>query len=424
MGIDRFSPATAGVPKEIDLEEKMTSSDVITGADIKAYAKFIAGHLNELKNKSESGQQELFIIDALSDRSLLEKVEKEVMSSQLDKKEVKSVIERVRRALIDELKAIGIDEKIYFVIKDIVKKGIDSEELKKTREMELKNAAEETSGRAATKPGKPIRPKATHSVGSGDIIDIVANEPPASKQKDRTNVISDVVDVASGVKVIYKQQDPLMEGHKADTEAAIKLFNKLDPHPNIVKILKYDRNLKWIIYEKLNLQTLDKYLASSEKSMSKFVEGLEVVKDCVEGARYLAANGLVLQDIKLDNLGLEKQAEEVKGVLFDLEGLFKTDTKMRGRMTAKHLRYLPPEIPQIKEKKIIRPAEMVYQLGVCLLDILTLYENQRVFKDADKNTVKKLEILVKKMTEKNHLDRISLAEAKSELEDIVNELKG
>lgn len=425
MGIDRFSPAAAGVPKEIDLEEKMTSSDVITGADIKAYAKFIAGHLNELKNKNESGQQELFIIDALSDSSLLKMVEDEVMSGQIDKNEAKSVIKRVRQALIDELKAIGmgIDEKIYLVIKDIVKKGVDSEKPEEAREMELEGATKETSERVATKPAKPTRPKATDSVGSRDIIDIIVEEPSAPKQKDRTNIISDVIDVASGAEVIHKQQEPLKKGHKADTEAAIKLFNKLDPHPNIVKILKYDKNLERIIYEKLNLQTLDKYLASGEKNIDKFVKCLEVVKDCIEGARYLAVNGLVLQDIKLDNLGLEKQAEEVKGVLFDLEGLFKTDTKMHGRMTAKHLRYLPPEILQVKGKKTIRPAEMVYQFGVCLQDILTLYEDRRVFKNTDKNAVKKLEILVKKMTEKNYLDRISLAEAKNELEDIVNELK-
>jgi hypothetical protein len=167
---------------------------------------------------------------------------------------------------------------------------------------------------------------------------------------------------------------------------------------------------------------LNKYLSSGEKNIEKFVIGLKVVKDCVDGARYLVDNGLVLQDIKLSNLGLERQGENIKGALFDLEGLFKIGAKMDSRITG-GFKYLPPEIWQPEGARIM-PSEMVYQFGVCLKDILTIYEEQRGLKILDQGITEKLKVLIQKMTEKDPRKRIGLSETKTELDTLLRSLYG
>ena len=404
MGIDRFSPSMAGVPEAEDLEKKMVSSNVISGADIKKYADFIIHHLEGLKNKSEQ-ETTSFVVDALSDDNILKssEVEDKIMSGELDKNEAQSAIRRVRQALMEQLKAAKIDEKIYLVIKKIVEKGISSE--KKTQNMEaITGITTKKEGLVKRKLKKPP-----------------ANKEPAKPKEGRRNIINAVVQIGgAGEEGIFKDQESFLEAHQEDSEAAFVLLDKLDSHPNIVNIKERDPVSRRIIYEKLNLQTLNKYLSSGEKNKEKFIIGLKVIKDCVEGAKYLAENGLILQDIKLDNLGLVKQEEDIKGALFDLEGLFKIGTKMGSRVSG-GLKYLPPEIFQ-PEGDLIRPGEMVYQFGICLKDILIMYEEWRGLKILDQNIIKKLNVLIKKMTEKKSEERIGLPEAKTELDILLRSL--
>ena len=369
MGINTFSPREAGVPRHIDLEHQMVHSDVISQADITKYADYIIDNLKLLKSKSDQEKQ-TFVVDALSEDKILRQVEvvEAKLAGHLDHEEAQSALRQVRKALVERLKG-KLDENIYLNITDLV-----------------------------------------------------------NRTEDRVNIISKVVGVASGKEEIYKDQELLIKEHKDDTAEAIALFKKLAPHPNIVNIKEYDEISQRTIYEKLNLQPLHENLKVRPRNRQKFVVSLKVVKDCLVGAQYLADNGLVLQDIKLSNLGLVTDEETTKGVLFDLEGLLKEGTKMSTRMYG-GIMYLPPEILENKEEGI-KPSEMVYQFGNCLEEILDYYEKEKIFKSADEKisesadgvTAKKLDALAEKMREQNPEKRPSLSEAKNELEEIIGKL--
>ncbi len=364
MGIETFYPEIAGIEEQCDLEKKMVSSDVISQADIKKYADYIIGELKLLKNKSEQEKQS-FVIDTLSDNKIMGRVKGKIFSGDLDIDEAESAVRRVRQALVERLKG-KIDEKIYLVVRDI------------------------------------------------SIQNIV-----------RENIISQLVDVESGQEKIYKDQELFGEDHGSDMREAFALFNKLSSHPNIVGIKEYDPANRRTIYEKLQMQDLKEYLYSSDQTKKNFLIGLKTIKDCLVGAEYLAGNGLILQDIKLNNLGLIMEEESVKGVLFDLEGLVKAGTKMKYRIFTPNHR--PPEVPEKevleKEGAEIKSAEMVYQFGVSLEEILEFFEEIKMLESTEKDVATKLEDLSKKMREENPDKRIGLAEAKNELEGIIGKLK-
>lgn len=358
MGIETFSPEMSGIEERHDLEKKIISSDVIFPGDIKNYAEYIIGQLNILKNSSE---KKAFVVDALSDTKILKEVEKETFNGNLDFAEAEDVIKRVRQALTDQLKG-KIDEKIYLVIKNI----------KKVK-------------------ASPISP--------------------------RENIINQLVDAESGREKIYKDQGYLGEEHAREMPEAFALLNKLPPHPNIVSIKEYDSTNQRTIYEKLKMHSLKEYLGFSDRSRKDFLVSLKILKDCLVGGVYLADNGLVLQDIKLDNLGLVTEEGVSKGVLFDLEGLVKEGTQKGDRLYSKG--YRPPLKDLLNEEGVIKAGEMVYQFGVCLQEIVKLYENNQVFEISDSKAAKKLEELSEKMREEDPEKRIGLAEAKTQLEDIL-----
>lgn len=379
MGIKTFSPELAGIANEHDLEKKMIHSDVISHADVQAYADYIIGQLKTLKNSSEE-EKESFVVDAFNEDNIETMVWNERMKGNpllVDPKEVLSAIRRVRQAIVEELKG-KIDEKIYFVIKDLI--------------------------------GDGSRTRVTGDAG-------------------RKNIINQVVAIESGKEKVFKEQELLLPKHKDATAEAVALFKQLDPHPNIAGIKEYDPATQRIIYEKLNLQTLDEYFREGNKNKEQLVAGLKIVKDCLAGAQYLADNGLVLQDIKISNLGVVTEEDAIKGALFDLEGLTKEGVIINGRMGPPGKKWLPPEIRRATPEAIqdhgwkIKQGEMVYQFGRCLQEILALYEFKQVFDLSDKNAIVKLESLVKKMMEKDPENRIGLAEAKNELEDIIANLQ-
>ncbi len=371
MRIKTFSPEMAGVPSEKNLEEKMVKSDVITSADIREYTDYIIGHLKALKNQSEQ-EKESFVVDALSDNNILRMVKDEVKSGDLDENEAKNAIGRVRQALIEELKG-KMDDKIYLVIENI------------------KNATQ--------------------------------------NNWERRNIINLAADVGSGPKIIYKDQESYTENIVVQMrhDEAFDLFSKLAPHPNIVSIKEYDPDNQRGIFEKLNLKSLDLYLYWGEEGESeRFLDGILVLRDCMSGALYLANNGLVLQDIKLANMGLAETADgNKKGILFDLEGLMKAGTKLNVRITSPG--YMPPELLfSTGEYFELSPKEMVFQFGVCLRQIIDIYaEDTEVSADESRKNldiIKKLQDLAKKMVEANPKHRINLSEANDELADIINKL--
>ena len=378
MSVKIFSPDMRRIPKEKNLEAKMVKSDVIMPADVKDYANEIVDHLKSLKNSSED-ERKLFVVNALSDDGIEEKVFDERKAGGnllIEREEGESAIKRVRQALIEELKG-KIDEKFYLVKKDAVRRGAES--------------ARQNSDQEA--------------------------------KASRKNIISEIVDVRSGIERIYKDQEIFNKEYKDYTIEALEIFKSLPPHPNLVSIKEYDLESHKIIFEKLNVEPLNEYLLEDDDEISvKLANSLQVLKDCMEGIKYLVDNGLVLGDIKLDNLGLETKEDKIKGVLFDLEGLVRQGVEIDNRIIGR-AKYLPPEFLEENRGWEMRPSEMIYQLGVSLQEILEILANAPDSGALNQDVIVDLSILSKKMTRKSLFWRIGLSKTMKKLEKIIDKLK-
>ncbi|MBI2037678.1 MAG: hypothetical protein HYT15_01955 [Candidatus Magasanikbacteria bacterium] len=315
MRIEHFAPEMI-VPEDQDLEHKVIHNEVIRHEDVQKYADFIINHLKIFEKASEQ-EKTAFIIDALNNDNLVQEVRGDMEAGLLDEREVLDVTSRVRKALVEELKG-KIDSDIYLLIEDI------------------KNATE-------------------------------------SPDPNRKNIVSLLID-KYGQQRVYKEQE-IPEKYKQDLKDAVLLFQQLDPHPNIAQNIKYDEKQHSLIYEKLDFISLAQYLEDGKKSSrDKFLTGLQVLRDCVRGANYLAEHGLVLQDIDPFNLGVqETDSGAKKGVLFDLLWLVKKGVHMDFRMSK------PGYFSRIMydsdqpDPDCLSPYEMVYQFGLCLDKIKETY---------------------------------------------------
>ncbi|HSR89244.1 MAG TPA: hypothetical protein VLK22_02470 [Candidatus Udaeobacter sp.] len=358
--IKNISPRHEIDPRK-NLERKMTEQDVIFPDDIKTYADHLVSSLENIKDTQE---QRVFIIDDLNNSRLLAKIRQEMAAVQLDEDEAEAVINRVRQALLEAIKG-RVDKNIFLVVKDLIKKI----------------------------PG------------------------------NRKNIVQKIVDGSRGREAVYKDQE-VLEGQKDSKAAAMKIlledFQTKGYHPNLVKVLNYNFETGQAIYEKLNLQTLDKYLEGSEKTKEVFLTTLKVIKDCLAGAAYLSEKDLVLQDIKLDNLGLVIEDGKEKGILFDIEGVVMKDDFLPVRLAPiNDDSYIPPEWKS-DGSMVTEEAEMTFQFGVCLGKVSFAHQHESYFKKLDYGIKFELGNLIYEMKEENPKNRISLAEARDRLELIIS----
>jgi serine/threonine protein kinase len=148
---------------------------------------------------------------------------------------------------------------------------------------------------------------------------------------------------------------------------AMDAYLKLPPNPNIVKVLSFDRGDKRLLTEKLDMDTLDEMIVKAARERSKEkrrdigVQVLRAFHDCLKGARFLSDNGIVMQDIKVENLGRKKDTGD--GVLFDIDSILPKGSTPSGRMYTPG--YYPPEASSPDGLKI-SSSEMVYQFGIAL----------------------------------------------------------
>ncbi len=349
----------------------MSTQDVISHADVKKYADYIIGQLEALKNNSEE-EKESFVVDAFRMSNIFKKMAKftpDANLADLDEDVAEAAFIRVRKALLEELKG-KIDNKIYLVVRHIIE-NIPKNEVVKKR---------------------------------GGFV----------SKKEKRNIISEVLDLENSKEKIYKDQEPAVDRYETNYEEAIEVLRTLPEHPNVVNIKEFDPKSQRSIFEKLQMQTLKELLKNEKiEDRHKFLVAIDIIKDCLVGAVYLAENGLVLQDIKIDNLGVVQDGKKMKGELFDLEGLVKAGKIMDKRTAAEE--YLVPF-----DGWQIMPGEMTYQFGVCLQKILEGCEDKKIFKESEGKIVLQIEALDKKMLEQNPDLRISLLEAKNELESILN----
>lgn len=147
---------------------------------------------------------------------------------------------------------------------------------------------------------------------------------------------------------------------------AIEAFNILqqalidDPNPHVMPVIHTGQAEAVIIVPFIeNLYELN--------NTDDIFEALIILEDALDGGAYLARHNLVLEDIKLDNIGFIKDEKGTRGVLHDLDGLVTAEVAMGARLATP--KYIPPEIRRavIEKKKIMATeAEMVYQFGVIL----------------------------------------------------------
>lgn len=351
MRIETFS--TEGLGEGSDLEKKMVKKDVIMPADIASYAEEIAARLEKLRKDPERGA---FVLDALSDDKMRGLAGAEGLKGLTDE-EIAGAMDRIRRALFESLRG-KIEDKLFLVVKDLQVKSRGSDE---------------------TKP----------------------------------DVISEVT-AGRGETGVHKRQ-PTFEGFKRNVDDALEVFRTLPPHENVAGLVDHDPSREESLWEKKRIAPLSAYMRNErETAGTKFATGLSIVKDCMEGAAFLSANGLMLQDIHVMNLGIEKIDKGVRGVLFDFGGLVKEGDKpdRDARMSRKG--YFPPTKPGAAYHQ----DEMTFQFGKCLEALAEWYGRSPDARLGD-DALKEVGKLAKDMMSKDPRKHLTLEAAKSRLSAII-----
>lgn len=391
MRIEPFAPEMH-ISSQHDLEKKLVDSDVISHAELQQYAQLIISHLKEIETANKN-EQFSFVVDALSDKNILESFEKVsegndiTTLSPVDIFILHKTVDRVKKALIEELKG-KIDSVIYLFLVDLLssKEGLVGEE----------------------------------------------------------SNISIIFDVNNGSQKILKDQQSLGKEYREEIAIAHKDLLKLSPHPNIARMLEYDEQNHRAVYEKRSFVPLDKFLKDQSLGKKKIIPALTVLRDCIGAALYLDNHGLVVQDIHPSNLGVEQDGQKTKGVLFDLEGLVRKGTEMYVRI-AKGGKYADGlKVPKNNLQKInlygtgildenqdnkfrVSPYEEVFQFGCSLEDVIEDYllSVRKDFNPTSMKLVRDLQELVFDMTKScaKQGGRLDLDGAASKLTVLINEME-
>jgi hypothetical protein len=142
-------------------------------------------------------------------------------------------------------------------------------------------------------------------------------------------------------------------------QEALQLLGTLPEHPNILFHTHVDSERLETITEEIELRDESKETLLFRERLS-LKEVLGVIKDCLQGAQFLEAHGIVLEDICPDNIGSHFVEGQRVGILFDIEGIYKANAPQLGRLS--HLAFMPPEVSQ-DHPTIVSASEMVFQFG-------------------------------------------------------------
>lgn len=190
-------------------------------------------------------------------------------------------------------------------------------------------------------------------------------------------------------------------------------------HPNILPIFGFDSQKLEIHVPERKLLTLreiyDKLprLSSVEERRKVVVDLLRLLCDGASGAEFLAKNGLVLEDLKLENIA--KDLDRDIGVLFDLDFIVEIG-KRRKIYPVVSKSYCPPEWTEISGSVIVpSEKEMVYELGVALKNILLSPRIELAFSELGPLTG-----LVSGMVKKNPEKRLKISDSVHELKSIIS----
>jgi serine/threonine protein kinase len=191
-------------------------------------------------------------------------------------------------------------------------------------------------------------------------------------------------------------------------------------HPNILPILGFDSQKLEIHVPERKLLTLreiynnlPKVDATTEKRKAT-IDLIRFICDSAAGAEFLAKNGLVLEDLKLENIA--KDLDRDVAVLFDLDFIVEIG-KRRKIYPVFSKSYCPPEWTEKESKSLLVPSEkeMVYELGVALKKILLSPHTEMNLAERGQLTG-----LVAEMVQKKPEKRLTVSESAIELKSIIS----
>ena len=365
----QISPAEVAEAAHFDLAKRLLEDErPVTSAEISQYADGIIAVLKKLKNASEkkSFLEKIFSWFKESKQLLHPTVVVEkLMDQEPVEIEYKQALDRIRAALWEELK------------------------VKLTHEAEL------------------------GEINYSDVNLVV------SFAKD-TFLLKKITDLNRGKKMFrHTPENFFSSPHEMKIHGeALKKLASIPKHPNIIGVERYSAEERKSTVKELDLHNISDVLIAQEMNLGKV---LSIVKDCLEGAEYLEKNGLILEDIAVPNLGFVSDGGESKGLLFDLDGLYVLGAQQEIRIG--RARYLPQ-----RDSSTVSSAEMVFQFGLCLKEILNKFIVQKRDKSAVRTAEEEIYALVDTMTvfdeeAENPLEKsISLTQAKDALEKIIAKL--
>ena len=218
------------------------------------------------------------------------------------------------------------------------------------------------------------------------------------------------------------------------TIRAIKKYQGLSLHPNIVPLQKpsvvdvndaknpSDLAINLLVSPLLKMRTL-KDMHDGELSKDVKINVSDIINifiNYVDALLFLEKNGLVLQDIKAENLGVN--LENMQGILFDLEGLYPLGEPRLNRYG--QWENFPPEVessPAGIPVKVMS-KEMVYQLGLSLITVCK--RNVDIFpkEDGVSWVFQDVITLAREMIKHDSILRPSLKQVKKRLEKLKQSL--
>jgi len=344
------------------------SEENLTREDIREYVEMV---ITEYENMKEESPDEALtiIIRGLSDDNLMMSVPLEGFDEydlHKDSPEIKAALEMMRRAVIEELS--NHLEPYDFLLFE-----------KRYKRKKKKKG-----------PGVEINP----------------------------NYIEEAVGHA-GEKKIMRSLDMVVDeaGYAEARGEALRKYAEIPDNKHLVSAETHDTTMGESQYKVVTkYEDLDNLYNLVEKVGIPFREALAILLDNMKGAQVLVDNDLMLEDIRMKNLGYDKSAKA--GKLYDLDGLQLLGYKRRHAM--QHYDYIPPELYQFAADGHSSTAkEMVYQFGRCLEEVLTNYFS----KDMDPEIFGRSNVLIGKMKNSDPELRNELDDSITHLEEIIGDIE-
>lgn len=382
------------------MEKSVLNKDAVSREEIRNYAKTIA---DEFRSEAKSQEDKrLLVLDMLGKDRMLRRLDlAEEDLGELSEEEVESALQPIRKALVEELAGHLDPEEFGLISRDIRNMHLEVGEIRQDVPTQTRDEAGEMT-----------------SSNRNRIMELLRS----GSREDEVFRSSEMYDSADA-----ETKERLAEAHALLAQAQEEEKQKTGEYfPGVARELEFDADSGESVVEKMDLKEMNDLVLTTEEERVGPKEAdklLRFFSEATDAARWLEDHGLMLEDIKLANIGLvtDKDGKE-RAIFHDLDGLHPIGTKDRLGMFAGE-EFDPPEFGE-KEREDL-PAtsakEMVYQLGVSLTYTIVL-KKQTFSEHIPRESYQRLLELAAKMAEPNPDDRPELAECKRQIDEIAGEI--